>query len=187
MSLEVALPIIIPLLTGTLCVLFWRNNLAQRILSVLGSFALLAASIWLMMSVYTNGHVVMFMGNWRAPYGITLVADMLSAIMVLLTGMMAVAIAIYSLASASPAHEKFGYYPLMHLLLAGVAGSFLTGDIFNLYVWFEIMLLASFALLILGGERAQMEGAVKYVTLNRQYSAISLRLMNMADIAVKPG
>lgn len=195
MSLEVALPIVIPLLTGALCVLFWRSNIMQRVLSVVGSFALLAVSIWLLISVYEQGHVVMYMGNWVAPYGITLVADMLSAIMVVLTGMMAVAIAIYSLASASETHEKFGYYPLMHLLLAGVSGSFLTGDIFNLYVWFEVMLIASFALLILGGERAQMEGAVKYVTLNLLSSAIFLSAigllygvvgtLNMADIAVK--
>lgn len=197
MSFEVALPILIPLLTGALCVMFWRYNAIQRALSLAGSLALLATSIWLIVSVYNDGHVVMYMGNWEAPFGITLVADMLSAIMVVLTGMMAVAIAIYSLSSASPSHERFGYYPLMHLLLAGVAGSFLTGDIFNLYVWFEVMLVASFALLILGGERAQMEGAVKYVTLNLLSSAIFLSAigllyglvgtLNMADIAVKLG
>lgn len=197
MSLEVALPIIIPLMTGTLCVMLWRYNVIQRVLSLVGSLALLAVSIWLLVSVIDQGHVVMYMGNWVAPFGITLVADMLSAIMVVLTGMMAVAIAIFSLSSASPSHERFGYYPLMHLLLAGVAGSFLTGDIFNLYVWFEVMLIASFALLILGGERAQMEGAVKYVTLNLLSSAIFLSAigllygitgtLNMADIAVKLG
>ena len=197
MSFEVALPILIPLLTGALCVMFWRYNAIQRALSLAGSIALLGTSIWLMVSVYNQGHVVMYMGNWEAPFGITLVADMLSAIMVVLTGMMAVAIAIFSLSSASPSHERFGYYPLMQLLLAGVAGSFLTGDIFNLYVWFEVMLVASFALLILGGERAQMEGAVKYVTLNLLSSAIFLSAigllyglvgtLNMADIAVKLG
>lgn len=195
MSPEVALPIIIPLLTGTLTLLAWRSNSVQKVLSVIGSIALLIASIWLLASVRETGHVVMYMGGWVAPYGITLVADMLSAIMVVLTGMMAVAIAIFSLSSASASHERFGYYPLMHLLLAGVAGSFLTGDIFNLYVWFEVMLVASFALLILGGERAQMEGAVKYVTLNLLSSAIFLSAigllyglvgtLNMADIALK--
>ncbi|KAA0874212.1 Na+/H+ antiporter subunit D [Nitrincola tapanii] len=192
---EVALPILVPLLTGALSLLAWRSNIMQRILSITGSAALLICSIWLLISVHQEGHVVMQMGGWAAPWGITLVADMLSAIMVLLTGMMALAIAIYSLGSATPSHEKFGYYPLMHLLLAGVAGSFLTGDIFNLYVWFEVMLIASFALLILGGERAQMEGAVKYVTLNLVSSAIFLSAigllyglvgsLNMADIAVK--
>lgn len=195
MSLEVALPVIIPLLTGTFCVMLWRHNVIQRVLSLVGSIALLASSIWLMVSVLREGHVVMYMGNWVAPYGITLVGDMLSAIMVVLTGMMAVAIAIFSLSSASKSHERFGYYPLMHLLLAGVAGSFLTGDIFNLFVWFEVMLIASFALLILGGERAQMEGAVKYVTLNLLSSAIFLSAigllygitgtLNFADISVK--
>src|SRR5690625_5440810 len=80
----------------------------------------------------------------------------------------------------------------MHLLLAGVAGSFLTGDIFNLYVWFEVMLLSSFALLTLGGERAQMEGAIKYVALNLFSSALLLSAiglvyattgtLNMADL-----
>ncbi|WP_151669460.1 Na+/H+ antiporter subunit D [Nitrincola schmidtii] len=195
MSPEVALPIIVPLMTGTLTLLVWRSNMLQKILSIIGSIALLIASIWLLVSVKEQGHVVMYMGGWVAPYGITLVADMLSAIMVVLTGMMAVAIAVFSLSSASASHERFGYYPLMHLLLAGVAGSFLTGDIFNLYVWFEVMLVASFALLILGGERAQMEGAVKYVTLNLLSSAIFLSAigllyglvgtLNMADIALK--
>ncbi|MCC5856070.1 MAG: Na+/H+ antiporter subunit D [Idiomarina sp.] len=197
MSSFVALPIVIPLITGTLCLMTWRSNIMQRILSMTGAVALLISSIILLMAVRAEGHVVIYMGNWVAPYGITLVADMLSAIMVVLTGMMAVAVAIYSLSSASEAHERFGYYPLMHLLLAGVAGSFLTGDIFNLYVWFEVMLIASFGLLVLGGERAQMEGAVKYVTLNLLSSAIFLSAigllyglvgtLNMADIAVKLG
>lgn len=195
MRAEVALPILVPLFFGALSLIAWRSNLMQRVLGIIGSVTLLICSIWLLISVLDQGHVVMQMGGWMAPYGITLVADLLSAIMVVLTGMMAVAIAIYSLSSASPSHEKFGYYPLMHLLLAGVAGSFLTGDIFNLYVWFEVMLIASFALLILGGERAQMEGAIKYVTLNLLSSAIFLSAigllyglvgtLNMADIAVK--
>src|SRR5690606_39858065 len=91
--------------------------------------------------------------------------------------------------------ESHGYYPLLHILLAAVCGSFLTGDIFNLYVWFEVMLIASFALLVLGGERAQMEGAIKYVTINLFSSAMFLAAvgllyglvgsLNMADIAVR--
>src|SRR5690554_3870478 len=137
----------------------------------------------------------MHMGDWAAPFGITIVADLLSAIMVVLTGIIGFSIAIYSLATTSEGHERFGYYPLMHLLLAGVAGSFLTGDIFNLYVWFEVMLLSSFALLTLGGERAQMEGAIKYVTLNLFSSALLLSAiglvyattgtLNMADLGQK--
>jgi len=192
---EVALPIFIALTSGAVSLVAWRSSLVQRWIGVLGTGALLASSIWLLLAVIEDGHVVMHMGGWQAPFGITLVADLLAAIMVLLTGMMGFAIAIYSLATTSKSYEKFGYFPLMHFLLAGVAGAFLTGDIFNLFVWFEVLLIASFALLILGSERSQMEGAIKYVTLNLLSSAIFLTAigllygmvgtLNFADIAVK--
>jgi multicomponent Na+:H+ antiporter subunit D len=91
--------------------------------------------------------------------------------------------------------EQFGYYPFFQILLMGVCGAFLTGDIFNLYVWFEVMLVASFVLMALGGERAQTEGAIKYVTLNLMSSAIFLAAtgilygifgtLNMADLALR--
>ncbi|WP_438768191.1 Na+/H+ antiporter subunit D [Kushneria sp. TE3] len=193
MSPEVALPILIPLTAGALSMAFWRSRMMQRLIGVVGTAMLLVVSIWLFVSVQAQGHVVMHAGGWEAPFGITLVADLLSAIMIVLTGIIGFAVAVYSLPTIGRGHETFGYYPLLHLLLAGVAGAFLTGDIFNLYVWFEVMLLASFALLILGGERAQMEGAIKYVTLNLLSSVIFLSAigllygllgtLNMADIA----
>ncbi|MEX1057718.1 MAG: Na+/H+ antiporter subunit D, partial [Natronospirillum sp.] len=195
MNVELLLPILIPLLCAALSVSLWRSVKYQRWLAILGTGALLVTSIVLLQTTRADGFVVMQMGNWEAPFGITVVADLLSAIMVVLTGIIGFAIAIYSVAATPKQHERFGYYPLMHLLLAGVAGSFLTGDIFNLYVWFEVMLLASFALLTLGGERAQMEGAIKYVTLNLFSSAIFLSAvgllygtvgtLNMADIGYK--
>jgi Formate hydrogenlyase subunit 3/Multisubunit Na+/H+ antiporter, MnhD subunit len=72
---------------------------------------------------------------------------------------MGFAVAVYSLASMDAQREKFGYYPLLHIMLMGVCGAFLTGDLFNLYVWFEVLLISSFVLMALGGERAQIEGA----------------------------
>src|SRR5690554_3721487 len=165
----------------------------QRFTAVAVNLVLLVVALWLFASVHQEGYVTIQMGGWEAPYGITLVADMLSAVMIVLTALIGLVIAVYSLASTGPDHEKFGYYPLMHLLLAGVSGAFLTGDIFNLYVWFEVMLVASFALMILGGEKAQMEGAIKYVTLNLLASVIFLTAigllygmvgtLNMADAA----
>lgn len=172
MNPELVLPILIPLTAGALSLAFWRSITLQRVLAVVATGLLLAAGIWLMSSTIEQGFLVVEMGSWPAPFSIVLVSDVLGAIMIVLTGIIGLAIAIYSLASTPKGHEKFGYYPLMHLLLAGVAGAFLTGDIFNLFVWFEVMLLASFALLTLGGERAQMEGAIKYVTLNLFSSAI---------------
>lgn len=192
---EIALPILIPLLSGALSIALWRYRRLQRTLGVLGTLALLASSVVLLLVVQREGILVMHMGNWQAPFGIVLVADLLSSIMVLLTGITGVATALFALSTVSTRYAHFGFFPLMHLLLAGVNGAFLTGDIFNLYVWFEVMLVASFALLILGGERAQMEGAIKYVTLNLLSSAMFLSAigllygmtgtLNMADLAVK--
>ncbi|MYL25351.1 MULTISPECIES: Na+/H+ antiporter subunit D [Halomonadaceae] len=194
MSLAVA-PILVPLFFGALSLALWRYRIAQRVLGLVGTLVLLAVAIRLFQVVHAEGMVVLHMGGWAAPLGITLAVDMLGAIMVVLTGITGLAIALFSMGDTPERHEHFGYYPLMHLLLAGVAGSFVTGDIFNLYVWFEVMLIASFALLTLGGERAQMEGAIKYVTLNLFSSAIFLSAvgilygllgtLNMADIAQK--
>jgi multicomponent Na+:H+ antiporter subunit D len=149
----------------------------------------------LLADVWRNGIQVAQMGNWPAPYGITLVADLFGAIMVLLAGIIGLAAAMYSLVSIDPQREAFGYHSLYHFLLMGVCGAFLTGDLFNLYVWFEVMLVASFVLMALGGQRGQMEGAIKYVTLNLLSSALFLSALgllyaiagtlNMADLAVK--
>ncbi|MCO7245033.1 Na+/H+ antiporter subunit D [Halomonas sp. Mc5H-6] len=194
---QIALPILIPLFAGAVSLVFWRSRGMQRFVAVAGTGSLLVTACWLLATVNRDGILVMHMGNWQAPFGISLVADLLGAIMVVLTGIIGFAVALYSLATAGRGHEKFGYFPLMHLLLAGVAGAFLTGDIFNLYVWFEVMLVASFALLILGSEKAQMEGAIKYVTLNLVSSVIFLvavgllygmvGTLNMADIARRLG
>jgi multicomponent Na+:H+ antiporter subunit D len=195
MNALVVLPILIPLGTAAVSLLFWRRRQFQRAAGVLGAIGLLAASVALLSSVSTDGIQTAQMGGWVAPYGITLVADLLGAIMVVLTGITGLAVVVYSLASIDAGREKFGYYPLTHVLLMGVCGAFLTGDLFNLYVWFEVMLMASFVLLALGGERPQLEGAIKYVTINLISSAIFLAgvgltygvtgTLNMADLALR--
>lgn len=195
MNLLLPLPILIPMLTGIMALLAYRSRTAQRWLSVIGSAALLGSAIWLLLEVEQNGILAAQIGGWPAPYGITLVADIFSAIMLVLTGIIGFAVAVYSLATIEPSHEIFGYHQLYQFLLMGVCGAFLTGDLFNLYVWFEVMLMASFVLLALGGERGQMEGAIKYVTLNLIASAIFLAALgllyglagtlNMADLAYK--
>jgi multicomponent Na+:H+ antiporter subunit D len=195
MTILLVLPIVIPLGTAIFTLLAWRSRRAQRIAGVAGSFALLAAGVLLLRHVALNGILAVQLGNWPAPFGITLVADLFSAIMVVLGGLMAAAVAVYSLVAIDAARERFGYYPLLQMLMVGVCGAFLTGDLFNLYVWFEVMLMASFVLLALGGERPQIEGAMKYVTLNLVSSALFLAAvgilygvagtLNMADIAQK--
>jgi multicomponent Na+:H+ antiporter subunit D len=193
MNILLLLPILIPFLTAVAALLAWQQRRLQRVLSVVGAAGLLGAAVALLVVVAQSGIQVMQIGNWPAPFGITLVADLFSAIMVGLAGLMGLMVAIYSLVSVDPQRETFGYYPLLHILLVGVCGAFLTGDMFNLYVWFEVMLIASFVLLALGGERAQLEGAIKYVTLNLISSALFLAAvgilygvvgtLNMADVA----
>jgi multicomponent Na+:H+ antiporter subunit D len=191
------LPVIIPLATAAISLLAWRSVRTQRRLSVIGALGLLATSIILLNTVWNEGIQTTTMGNWPAPFGITFVADLFSATMVVLAGLMGLAVVVYSLSGVGIDHrrESFGYYPLLHILLMGVCGAFLTGDIFNMYVWFEVMLIASFVLLALGGERAQVEGAIMYVTINLLSSAVFLvalgflygmaGTLNMADLAVK--
>src|SRR5690606_31894946 len=102
---------------------------------------------------------------------------------------------VYSLANIDERRESYGYYPLYQILLMGICGSFLTGDLFNLYVWFEVMLVSSFVLLVLGGESAQVIGGIKYVMLNLLSSLVFLSAvgilygvagtLNMADLSQK--
>jgi multicomponent Na+:H+ antiporter subunit D len=187
------LPILVPFAGAVVSLLAWRSLTVQRVVSVGGALALLGAGMALFEAVRAQGILVVQIGNWPAPFGITLAADLFSAVMVLLAGVIAVAVAVFGLGSLDRRREHFGYYPLFHVLLMGVCGAFLTGDLFNLYVWFEVMLIASFVLLVLGGERAQLEGGVKYVALNLVSSAIFLAAagitygvvgtLNFADLA----
>ncbi|GMV43720.1 MAG: cation:proton antiporter [Myxococcales bacterium] len=195
MSALVFGPVLIPLVAATASLLTWQSRAAQRVIAVAGTAALLGCAALLLLAVWHGGIVVASAGGWAAPFGITFVADHFAAIMVALAGVVGVAVALTSVASIDEPRERFGYYPLVHVLLAGVCGAFLTGDVFNLFVWFEVMLLASFVLLALGGERDQMEGALKYVTLNLFSSTLFLSAvgilygifgtLNMADLAVR--
>lgn len=195
MNWLLVLPLVIPLTTAAVSLLAWRRLTVQRALAVVGTASLLGAGGALLAFVWKTGIRATQMGAWPAPFGITLVADLFSAIMVVLAGLIGFAVAVYSVGSMDEPRESFGYYPLLHVLLMGVCGAFLTGDIFNLYVWFEVMLMASFVLMALGGEPDQLRGAIKYVTLNLVASAVFLAAvgilygvagtLNMADLARK--
>lgn len=173
----------------------WNSVKGQRVISVIGHLAILAIAIDLFSTVWSDGIQVMQAGSWTAPFGITFVADTFSATLVLLTAIAGLAVGVFSTVTVHTSREHYGYYPIFHLLLMGLFGAFLTGDLFNLYVWFEIMIIASFVLLTLGGDKSQLEGAMKYMTLNLLASTFFLTAvgivygltgtLNMADIAVK--
>jgi multicomponent Na+:H+ antiporter subunit D len=173
----------------------WKKISWQRVISIVGGVINIGVSAWLFAHIWETGTQTVQSGNWGAPFGITFVADTLAAMLVLLTAISGVAVSSFSSASVVAARLKFGYFPIFHFLLLGLNGAFLTGDIFNLYVWFEIIIISSFVLITLGGEKAQLEGAVKYFTLNILASMIFLTAiavlygltgsLNMADLSLK--
>jgi len=188
-----ALPILVPLATAIgLQLLPYRPRLL-RLVAFAGALGILATAISLLVRVETNGIQVLQIASWPAPFGITLVADLFSALLVLMVGIIGVAITGSSFAGVDPRREALGYHPLIHVLLMGVSGAFLTGDIFNLYVWFEVMLIASFVLMSLHRTRAQLHAAFTYVGLNLLASAFLLTAigllygqagtLNLADLA----
>ncbi|NLG74112.1 MAG: Na+/H+ antiporter subunit D [Chloroflexi bacterium] len=194
-GISIMLPIVIPLTSAALQIIAWRRRGIQKTITVISTTALLLAALFLLVQVRSDGIQTIHIGGWQAPFGVTMVADLFSALMVVLAAIIGLAATIYSLGSIDNRREVFGYYPLMSILLMGVNGAFLTGDLFNLYVWFEVMLMASFVLLTLGGEKPQLLGGIKYVALNLLSSAIFLAALgllygtvgtvNMADLARK--
>ncbi|GAB3009835.1 Na+/H+ antiporter subunit D [Cyclobacterium sediminis] len=191
----IVLPVIFQLFIAVLLMFSWNSKNIQKLISVTGSLIALVISILLLVKVNTEGIQVMQAGGWAAPFGITFVADTFSSLLVLLTAIAGLAVSVYSVGSIRNARVKFGYFPIFHLLIMGLSGAFLTGDIFNLYVWFEIIIISSFVLLTIGGEKAQIEGAIKYVTMNLLASVIFLTAiailygltgsLNMADLSLR--
>lgn len=195
MKLLLAMPILLPLVTALVMVTFRERLAVQRGLALGASLLQFAVAVALLARVYAGGILTFQTGGWAAPFGITLVADLLSAVMVAAAALIGLTTSIYSLGSIDREREHFFFHPLMQLLLVGINGAFLTGDLFNLYVWFEVMLISSFVLLALGGSPRQLEGSVKYVTINLLSSAIFLSAvgilygvvgtLNMADLSAR--
>ena len=160
------LPIILPFAGGAAAALVKKNAARSFHLALIVAGLHTIASGLLLYQIQANGISATQIGNWPAPFGITLVADRLSAAMVMITAVINLAVTCYSKVDIGIDLIRRGHYCLLQILVGGICGAFLTGDIFNLYVWFEVMLMASFGLLVLGRSKAQLDGGVKYVTIN---------------------
>jgi multicomponent Na+:H+ antiporter subunit D len=188
-------PLLWQMVVAIVLIFCWRKPQWHRNISIVGGVGALAISITFFMHVWAHGITKMNSGNWPAPFGITLVADTFSAVLVVLVSLAGLCVSIFSIKSILGNRISFGYFSILHFLLMGLSGSFLTGDIFNLYVWFEIIIISSFVLLSLGGQKAQLEASVKYFTLNILASTIFLTgiaivygltgSLNLADISLK--
>ncbi len=166
MNDHIVLPLLIPLIAGAVGLLVGQRRREVRAITFGAVTIDLVYAIYLLWLVWTDGVQVSAIGSWPPPFGIVLTVDLLSATMLLLATLIGWVVLIFTFATIDRARERFGFYPLYLFLLLGVSGAFLTGDLFNLYVWFEVMLISSFGLMTLGGERDQLEGGLKYVVIN---------------------
>lgn len=187
------LPILIPLLTAVILMFFPRHLGAQRLISIVASIGTIIASAVLVATVKQNGIQTLNLGSWPAPYGIPLVSDMLSALLVLTTSIIVLFVVWYSIFYMGKEHERFFYYIGIQFLMVGINGAFTTGDIFNMFVFFEVFLIASYLLIVLGGRKAQLRESIKYVLINVISSALFVAAvaflyaivgtLNMADVS----
>jgi multicomponent Na+:H+ antiporter subunit D len=161
-----ALPIALPFLVAILCFALRDQPAQQRVASLCGALGLLGVAGFIAEKALTEGAFAQQMSGWPAPYGITLAVDAFGALMLVTASLAGLAAVAFGFAEVEPEAERLGHHTFVHMLLAGVSGAFVTGDLFNLYVWFEVLLISSFGLLVVQGGRLQLDGAARYVGLN---------------------
>jgi multicomponent Na+:H+ antiporter subunit D len=190
-------PLLVPLVAATLALLTRRWPGVRTGLSLLGGVAYAAvvgAVAWfVVLAPQAPGAVAYQVGDWPAPFGISLVADALSAFMLALTAAVALPALVFAWRYLEPADLDVYYYPLVFFLLVGVSGAFLTGDLFNLFVWFEVILMASYVLVSFYGGPKHTRATLWYLVLNIVGSGVMLvavgglyattGTLNMADMA----
>jgi len=191
---EIVLPIVLPAVIAAVIALTMRRDIAlARTASLASAVALLLLAIALV-SLASDGSVRTYaLGGWPAPFGIVLVLDRLSALMLLLTAVLAVAVLLYAVNGWDTRGRHF--HALLQFQLMGLNGAFLTGDFFNLFVFFEVLLIASYGLMAHGGGARRVGAGVRYVVVNLAASVLFLfavgllyavtGTLNMADLAVK--
>ncbi|TWM68436.1 Na(+)/H(+) antiporter subunit D [Bacillus paralicheniformis] len=191
----VILPILIPLMAAVLLIFMNKSIVLMRAFSAISSIAAIAAAAVLVQTVYTDGIQTLYLGGWKPPFGISLVADQFASLLALTTAIIGFLTILYSFRSIGEKRERFFYYPAVQFLLAGVSGAFLTGDLFNLFVFFEVLLMASYVLIVIGGTKIQLRESLKYIVFNIISSALFVigvaylyavtGTLNMADLSVR--
>ncbi|NOI58045.1 Na+/H+ antiporter subunit D [Vibrio coralliilyticus] len=196
-TIWLTLPVVVSLLTAVAIFCAKRRNDLVDVISSTSAVSVPVIAALLTHDVIQSGPQAVAFGQWAAPFGIVFVADYIAAAMVMVTSIIGVISVFYAKADLQDKRSYGTFHALIHVLLAGVYGAFLTGDIFNLYVWFEVMLIASFGLMVLDGSKKQVDGAVKYVMLNLISTLVFLLAigllygatgtLNLADLHAKAG
>ena len=189
------LPIMIPFFAGIIMLFTGQRPLVHRVIATISSLLIIISAIWLVVLVHRNGTIATFLGDWAPPFGISVVIDMAAALLLLTTAIITLFTVIYSFQSIGVEREKFYYYVMVMFMISGVNGAFSTGDIFNMFVFFEVFLLASYVLITLGGTKIQLQEGFKYILVNMissNFFVLALAYLysvtgslNMADIHTK--
>ncbi|QIB73611.1 Na+/H+ antiporter subunit D [Halogeometricum borinquense] len=179
MSTAVIAPLLVALVTAIATLLTRTNDTINRGVSLLGGVGYFAAVALLFQRIVlplgSEGQTLVYqVSGWKAPFGIVLVADPLSAFMLALTAIVSLCALTYSVLFVDGFGQRLSYHPLYHFMVVGVTGSFLTGDIFNLFVWFEVMLMSSYILVLFYSGPEHTRAALNYVVLNLLGSAVML-------------
>ena len=188
-------PVVLPAILAAVMTLSMRHHPSlQRVFSVAGCAALLAIALGLTVQAAGGGIGVYELGNWPAPFGIVLVLDRLSAVMLLVTAVLALVVLLYAIGTGWDQRGR-NFHALWQFQLMGICGAFLTGDAFNLFVFFEVLLIASYGLMIHAGGGRRLKAGVQYVIYNLLGSTLFLfalgtlyavtGTLNMADLAVR--
>jgi multicomponent Na+:H+ antiporter subunit D len=188
-------PVLVPFLAALVLALLngWRR--LERAVAVVATLGLAAWSFWLLWLVDTHGIQATVIGGWQAPWGVAFVADRLAAILLCLSMSIGSVVTVYTLWTVTDQQQRYFFYPLMQLLMLGVNWSFVTGDLFNLFVAYEVMLMASYGMMIVGATKPQIRQTFKYMGINSIGSTLfvvacgviyaTTGTLNMADLAAR--
>ena len=195
MRVLLILPVALPLFAAALATIAYHHRTLQRVIALSALTALTGVAVAILVDVEGNGVRSVQMGAWPAPIGITIVVDMFSALMLLISVVTVLAVLIYAIGQPGADRDQPVFHPVYLMMTAGVALSFTTGDLFNLFVAYEITLAASYVLITLGGQREQVRAGMTYVIINLLASTLfvvgiawvyaATGTMNMADLAGK--
>ena len=191
----VVLPVVTCITIGAVLMMIRKHTVWHPLIAIPALVFLVVIDSMLLYAVLKYGPITMVAGKWLPPFGIAFTVDLMGALFALAAAIAGLAGGVFALGDISKSGRRYGFYPFLMLLIAGVSGAFLTGDIFNLYVWFEVLLISSFGMLILGSTHEQLDGAMKYAVLNLIGTTLFLiavafiyavfGTLNMADIAIK--
>ncbi len=189
------LVILIPFFTSLVLALLNGHFRLEKAVALFSSLVLTIWVFWLLFHVDANGVQVVIIGGWMAPWGIAFVADRLTCIMLCLSSGLGMLVQLYSFWTVTEQQQRYFFYPLMQAMLLGVNWSFITGDVFNLFVAYEVMLMASYGMMMVGASPAQVRQTLKYIAINSIGSTLfvvgcgvvyaTVGTLNMADLAVR--